>query len=76
MCSSDLAKTIRDIDDAATAVLYGAIDANDYYAKNASKPWLNKIRLPTLILNAKNDPFIPSETLPKQIGRASCRERV
>lgn len=59
------AKTIRDIDDAATAVLYGAIDADDYYAKNASKPWLNKIRLPTLILNAKNDPFIPPETLPK-----------
>lgn len=59
------AKTIRDIDNAATAVLYGAIDADDYYTKNASKPWLNKINLPTLILNAKNDPFIPSETLPK-----------
>lgn len=59
------AKTIRDIDNAVTAVLYGAADANDYYAKNASKPWLKRITLPTLILNAKNDPFIPSETLPK-----------
>ncbi len=58
------AKTIHDIDNAVTAVLYGAKDADDYYEKNASKPWLNRIRLPTLILNAKNDPFIPEETLP------------
>ena len=58
------AKTIHDIDNAVTVVLYGAKDAEDYYAKNAAKPWLNQIRLPTLILNAKNDPFIPAETLP------------
>ncbi len=58
------AKTIHDIDNAVTAVLYGASDAKDYYAKNASKPWLTTISVPTLILNAKNDPFIPSETLP------------
>ena len=58
------AKTIHDIDDAVTAKLFGAIDADDYYAQNASKPWLKKISLPTLILNAKNDTFIPQETLP------------
>ena len=60
------AKTIHDIDNAVTAVLYGAKDAEDYYAKNASKPWLKNINLPTLILNAKNDPFLPAETLPNQ----------
>lgn len=60
------AKTIHDIDNAVTAVLYGAKNADDYYAKNASKPWLNKITLPTLILNAKNDPFMPAEFLPSQ----------
>lgn len=58
------AKTIHDIDNAVTAVLYGAKDAEDYYVKNASKPWLSKIELPTLILNAKNDPFLPANTLP------------
>lgn len=58
------AKTIHDMDNAVTAVLYGAIDADDYYAKNAAKPWLPYISLPTLILNAKNDPFIPASTLP------------
>ena len=58
------AKTIHDIDSAVTAKLYGAKDVEDYYAKNASKPWLTHIRLLTLILNAKNDPFVPEETLP------------
>ena len=58
------AKTIHDIDNAVTAKLYGAKDADDYYAQNASKPWLTQISLPTLILNAKNDTFVPEETLP------------
>ena len=58
------AKTIHGIDSAVTAKLYGAKDVENYYAKNASKPWLTHIHLPTLILNAKNDPFIPEETLP------------
>ncbi len=60
------AKTIHDIDNFVTAKLYGAADAEDYYAKNASKPWLHFIALPTLILNAKNDPFLPQETLPNR----------
>ncbi len=58
------AKTIHDIDNAVTAVLYGASDAEDYYAKNASKGVLKGIQIPTLILNAKNDPFVPLESLP------------
>lgn len=60
------ARTIHDIDGAVTAVLYGADSADDYYAKNASKPWLDKITLPALIINAKNDPFMPPEFLPTQ----------
>lgn len=58
------AKTIHDIDNAVTSVLYGAEDATDYYNKNASKPYLQHITLPTLIINAKNDPFLPAEFLP------------
>lgn len=60
------AKTIHEIDSAVTAVLYGASSADDYYAKNAAKPWLDKITLTTLIINAKNDPFMPAEFLPTQ----------
>lgn len=58
------AKTIHDIDNAVTSVLYGAKNATDYYQKNASKPYLKSIRLPTLIINAKNDPFMPAAYLP------------
>lgn len=58
------AKTIHDIDNAVTAVLYGADNAEDYYAKNAAKPWLNQINVPTLIINALNDPFVPAASLP------------
>jgi predicted alpha/beta-fold hydrolase len=58
------AKTIHDIDNAVTSVLYGAEDASDYYRKNASKPFLKNITLPTLIINAKNDPFMPPQFLP------------
>jgi len=58
------AKTIHDMDNAVTSVLYGAEDASDYYSKNASKPYLKNITLPTLIINAKNDPFMPAQFLP------------
>ena len=58
------AKTIHDIDNAVTAVLYGAANALDYYAKNSARPWLDKVPLPTLILNARNDPFLPEKYLP------------
>ncbi|MDI1309505.1 MAG: hydrolase [Methylotenera sp.] len=60
------ALTIREFDTLVTAKLHGFVDADDYWAKNASKPWLPYIKVPTLILNAKNDPFIPAESLPDQ----------
>lgn len=58
------AGTIREFDTYVTAKLHGFKNADDYWEKNAAKPWLQHIKVPTLILNAKNDPFIPSESLP------------
>jgi len=58
------ARTIHDIDNAVTSVLYGAKNATDYYQQNASKPYLKNITLPTLIINARNDPFMPAVYLP------------
>lgn len=60
------ARTIHDIDNAVTAVLYGAKNASDYYRQNASKPYLKHIRIPTLVINAKNDPFLPARYLPNR----------
>lgn len=57
-------KTVQQMDNAVTAVLYGAEHADAYYDLNAAKPWLKNIRTSTLIINAKNDPFVPFSSLP------------
>lgn len=57
--------TFRAIDDIYTAPLHGFKDADDYWTQTSSKPWLKKIRVPTLVINAKNDPFLPASALPK-----------
>lgn len=51
-------------DDAFTAPIHGFHDAADYWARASSKPHLRLLRLPTLILNARNDPFQPAAVLP------------
>ena len=58
------ATTFREFDTLVTARLHGFVDAEDYWARTSSKPWLGSIRVPTLVLNAKNDPFLPAEALP------------
>lgn len=66
------ASTVQDMDNAVTAVLFGAKNADEYYEVNASKPWLMSIQTDTLILNAKNDPFVPFETLPSPADVSSA----
>lgn len=58
------ASTFQEFDTLVTARLHGFIDAEDYWLKVSSKPWLKSIRVPTLVLNARNDPFLPAEALP------------
>lgn len=58
------ASTFREFDTLVTARLHGFVDADDYWRKVSSKPWLKFIRVPTLVLNAKNDPFLPADALP------------
>jgi predicted alpha/beta-fold hydrolase len=61
------ASTMYEFDDAVTAVLHGFAGTPDYWRRASSKPWLRRIAVPTLVLNARNDPFVPRESLP---GRA------
>lgn len=56
-------RTIEQFDDRYVAPAFGFADANDYYAKASSLPHLKRIRIPTLIIHAKDDPFIPFEPL-------------
>ena len=51
-------RTLKDFDDFYTAPLHGFQDADDYYAQCSSLYFLDKIRIPTLIVNAQNDPFL------------------
>jgi predicted alpha/beta-fold hydrolase len=54
-------KSIRDFDDALTAPAFGFADATDYYDRASSSRVLQQIRLPSLIIQAKDDPFIRIE---------------
>ncbi len=57
-------KTIRQFDDKVTAPLHGFADAEDYYVKSSSRQFLKSIHVPTLILQAKDDPFMPASVIP------------
>jgi predicted alpha/beta-fold hydrolase len=59
------ADTLRAFDDAVTAPLHGFRNAEDYWLRASSKPWLAHIGVPTLILNAQDDPFMPASALPR-----------
>lgn len=58
------ATTFREFDTLVTARLHGFRDAEDYWEKVSSKPLLKLIAVPTLVINAKNDPFLPADALP------------
>ena len=58
------ARTLREFDNAVTAPLHGYRDTDDYWSRASSKPDLRNIAVPTLIVHARNDPFLPGRYLP------------
>jgi hypothetical protein len=58
------ARTLREFDDVVTAPLHGFQDTDDYWTRASSKPLLARISVPTLMINARNDPFLPQHALP------------
>ena len=67
------ARTLREYDDMITAPLHGFRDTDDYWTRAASAPWLARIEVPTLVLNARNDPFLPAAALERAArGAASA----
>ncbi len=59
------ARDLRAFDDAFTAPVHGFVGAADYWAEASSRPRLGRLRVPTLILNARNDPLQPAAVLPR-----------
>jgi predicted alpha/beta-fold hydrolase len=68
--------TFRQLDDLFTAPVHGFDSAEDYWDKSSSKRRLSHIRVPTLLLNACNDPFLPAAALPdaREVSRSVTLE--
>lgn len=60
----DRIKTLLEFDDRYTAPLHGFQNAYHYYEKCSSIHFVNDIAIPTLVFNAKNDPFLSKECYP------------
>jgi predicted alpha/beta-fold hydrolase len=60
------ARTLREFDDVVTAPLHGFRDTDDYWTRASAKRVLGRIGVPTLLLNARNDPFMPEAALPRR----------
>lgn len=57
-------RLLRDFDDVYTSIAHGYRDGLDYYEKASSLPHLNRIHVPTFILNAANDSFLDEGCYP------------
>jgi predicted alpha/beta-fold hydrolase len=57
------ARTLFEFDDAVTAPVHGFASAEDYYARSSALGYLSRVRLPTLLLSATDDPFLPASVL-------------
>ncbi len=58
------ARTLEQFDNLVTAPVHGFRDADEYWAASSSSRFLSRIRRPTLLINAKDDPFLPASCLP------------
>jgi len=65
------ARNLYEFDNVFTAPVHGFRDTDDYWARCSAKPQLATIRIPALVLNARNDPFVPAASLPgaHEVGR-------
>lgn len=58
------ARDLYDFDNVFTAPLHGFRNTEDYWRRASAKPLLHRIRIPALVINARNDPFVPAASLP------------
>ena len=66
------ARTLFEFDNIFTAPLHGYKDTPDYWARASAKPHLAQMRIPALVLNARNDPFVPAACLPTAAEAGRC----
>ena len=59
------ARDLHAFDNVVTAPLHGYRDADDYWHRASARHVLPDIAVPTLVMNALNDPFLPGQYLPR-----------
>ncbi len=64
-------KNFRQFDDRYTAPINGFMNAEDYWQKSSSIYYLSKIKVPTLLINALDDPFLGKKCFPYEEARNS-----
>ena len=60
------ARDLYEFDNVFTAPVHGFKSTEDYWGRCSAKPHLHQIRIPALVVNARNDPFVPVWCLPHQ----------
>lgn len=68
------ARNLYEFDNVVTAPLHGYRDTNDYWHRASARHVLSAIQVPTLVLNARNDPFLPARYLPRQASASVLLE--
>ncbi|CAN7185042.1 YheT family hydrolase [Massilia sp. LjRoot122] len=68
------ARDLYAFDNVVTAPLHGYKDTDDYWHRASARHVLHEITVPTLVLNARNDPFLPGEHLPATASKAVTLE--
>ncbi|HEX7939742.1 MAG TPA: alpha/beta fold hydrolase [Gemmatimonadaceae bacterium] len=70
------ARNVFEFDEAVTAPVHGFTSAVDYYRRSSSSGFLTRISVPTLLLSARNDPFLPSQVLDRVASIASTNPKL
>jgi predicted alpha/beta-fold hydrolase len=65
------ARTLFEFDEALTGPVHGFKGAEDYWAQSSSGPYVERVRVPLLLLSAEDDPFIPAACLPREAAAAN-----
>jgi predicted alpha/beta-fold hydrolase len=60
-----VSRNLYEFDNAYTAPVHGFRDTDDYWSRASGKPLLGGVEVPHLVLNARNDPFVPVASLPR-----------
>lgn len=65
LSNQDMVRTIREFDEKITVPLHGFASVDEYYQKSSSRQYLKHIQIPTLLVQALDDPFMTEDIIPE-----------